>query len=454
MPDFIKVVLDRIESSGIDYCILRNYEDLPFSYPSGDIDILVEFTPGRFRTIEKLVRDAAKLHGWTMHCRTRHSFVSLNLYLSKASEYDVTTINFEFRTTVLIYFPSRYRLLGHCYIDTSSAVKSSIRHNGLKVIGNELELVQLLCEIIFNEKDKYWDRVFSLHEIISKPVELRCLIRRTFGEKIAGDVLDNLSNKNTDYFCLKREIIGTAFREANPVSLCWQLMRDINSLMQHIYQYIVPSGKLCVLLGPDGSGKTFLADCFAKKHSRAFAAVRRIHLGNRPILLRSFLGGKSTLGPENQVLEPQQDKFHSGVHQASYNRVYNTARYVYHVLDYVAHYWFVLRRYLANGELIISERYIYDYIVAPDRYICGVPLTLKRALTALVPRPDIVIFIKVNPHVLLSRKRELPLQQVQVEQASYEKMSKNYDWNVVDNTDHPELSLKEIPRVVFGRMTV
>jgi len=449
MNEFISKAFEELERSGVDYCILRNYGELPHTLPKGDVDILIEYRYGIFNYVERIVARIARSCGWSLHARLRHSVVSLNLYYSKIVYGKVQTINLEFSSVVAVYIKTKYREVGYCYLHTSDVIATRKSHNGLHVISDEYEFVHLLCELLFNEKEKYEERLISLFSRIPNSKNLKEVVAAVFGDVVGEELVGAVGEKKFDTLKSNLKKIYESFERLNRSSRYWYFFRDLMSVKEHFVQYLFPAGKLCVILGPDGSGKTFLADRFAAKHNRAFSKIRRIHLGNRPIILNSLRGRGDTLGERNQVDANQEGKFHDGKMPESYSRSYNTARFIYHYMDYVLHYWFFLRVKISNGELVLSERYIYDYVVSPDRYICGVPLWIKSLLSGLTPQPDILINLVVDPIVLLDRKRELPLELLEKEQAGYRNIKKGKVRVNVDNKGEPQMAISQIEKVVF-----
>ncbi len=205
-----------------------------------------------------------------------------------------------------------------------------------------------------------------------------------------------------------------------------------------------------MFLGPDGSGKTLLANRVAERCHRMFSSVKRIHLGNRPILLPSLRGGKNKLGPTNQVEGVQPLEYHSGKTPKKYNKVYNSIRYLYHISDFILHYCFFLRPSLANNSLILSERYIYDYLAVPQRFIYGVPMKIRRIGALFVPKPDYVFYIEVSPNTILERKCELPLNILIKEQENYKKLLKQIEFAYsIDNNRSFEDAEEQITRIIL-----
>lgn len=72
--------------------------------------------------------------------------------------------------------------------------------------------------------------------------------------------------------------------------------------------------------------------------------------------------------------------------------------------------WFRgLRRGARDGTLIF-DRYHADLLVDPRRYRYGGPLAFAKLASALMPQPDLVIFLDAPADVLYARKQEVPVE--------------------------------------------
>jgi hypothetical protein len=71
--------------------------------------------------------------------------------------------------------------------------------------------------------------------------------------------------------------------------------------------------------------------------------------------------------------------------------------------------------------LVIFDRYYHDLLIDPLRYRYGGPMWLARFLGRLVPPPDLLFLVlDAEDGVILSRKREVPLEELRRQRAGYQ----------------------------------
>lgn len=143
------------------------------------------------------------------------------------------------------------------------------------------------------------------------------------------------------------------------------------------------------LLGPDGAGKSTLADRIA---SACYFPVRRVYLG----------------------LWPSQEAGHGLLRQA--------IRVIVRPITVVRRYAASLR-HRALGRMVVFDRYVYDALLPPS----GRCRRLKRAyflmLSRLCPAPNLVLLLDAPGHVLHARSNEYDPAHLEVERVHYRRLS-------------------------------
>ena len=157
-----------------------------------------------------------------------------------------------------------------------------------------------------------------------------------------------------------------------------------------------PTGLLVVVAGPDGSGKSSLADALPERCTAMFRRGARIHW--RPGLLPrpGALVGREPGDPATPHARPP------------YGRAVSAALLGYYWLDFLAGGWLKVKPVRARSGLVMMERGWWDLAVDPRRYRLQVPPGLVRRLGALLPRPDLTLVLESSPGRLRQRKAELP----------------------------------------------
>jgi hypothetical protein len=157
-----------------------------------------------------------------------------------------------------------------------------------------------------------------------------------------------------------------------------------------------PTGLLVLVTGPDGSGKSSLADALPERWTAMFRRVARIHW--RPGLLPrpGAVVGRDPGDPSTPHARP------------TFGRVPSLALLGYYWLDFLVGGWVKVAPVRARSGLVVMERGWWDLAVDPRRYRLQVSPRLVRRLGALLPRPDLTLVLETSPQRLRERKTELP----------------------------------------------
>ena len=120
------------------------------------------------------------------------------------------------------------------------------------------------------------------------------------------------------------------------------------------------------------------------------------------------------------------------------------------LLDYWLGYYFVIRPLLARSGLVVFDRYFHDLLVDPKRYRYGGPMWLVRALSSVVAEPDVVLVLDAPEHVILTRKQEVPVEEVKRQRRLYLEVAQSSSRAVVMDASQ---SVREVREEADRRIT-
>jgi hypothetical protein len=159
-------------------------------------------------------------------------------------------------------------------------------------------------------------------------------------------------------------------------------------------------GRLVLVVGPDGTGKSTLAGRLVEELKGRFEGTRRLHWRPKVLPQAGALLGRSvgdTSTPHAKV---------------PHGRIVSMLVLLYYWLDFFVGGWlktWVLKR---RGELIVMERGWQDMGVDARRYRLQVSPKLVFALAHVLPSPDLILVLEAPAEVLLDRKQELSVSEL------------------------------------------
>lgn len=158
-----------------------------------------------------------------------------------------------------------------------------------------------------------------------------------------------------------------------------------------------PTGLSILVCGPDGAGKSTLADLLPALLDGLFMRTSRTHW--RPAVLPHAAHGAGKHPADPTTPHAQHPR----------GRLASLLVLAYHWSDFLLGGWLKQWPVRVRTGLVVVERGWWDIAVDRRRYRLDAPAGLVRALGALLPTPDLALILEASPSVLLERKAELPL---------------------------------------------
>lgn len=388
---FLNTLFKCLKESGVNYCVLRNYSDLPVSTGKSDLDILVvKKHVNKFYDIlnQVLLRSNAVIIAKYGKLSPRVCVLGIYNKLSFGVQLDV-------HEGVLPYKVSNIFPVDFIF-------ERSFNFNGVQVARqNDASVLAFFKEIYHNKycKEKYFNEASIIWK---KEVEL---YRKALGSILNSSLIDDLDillSKTYNEALIKDFAIkATKYFKKSP----YVKMLILNNALNKLYRFFNPPGFTIAVLGTDGAGKTTIINSITKPLSKSVhKSVFYEHM--RPNLIpniANLFGKKKT---NDVVSEP-----HSGK-QSSF--LVSLIRLFYYTFDYTVGYWLKVYPVKVKKACIwIFDRYYYDYLIDQKRGNIKLPIWLVKAIGFFVPKPKIILCLGAEPSIIHERKPELPLEEVE-----------------------------------------
>jgi thymidylate kinase len=201
---------------------------------------------------------------------------------------------------------------------------------------------------------------------------------------------------------------------------------------------------LIIIIGPDGSGKTTIANGI-QKEMRA-KGVKAHHLAMNFEIIPKL---RDIINPfrKNKVVSTHYEGEHyGGMKDKPNSKVKGIVLTTWYTLDYFLGY-FKLAKFSIDKEVVIFARYFYDYFF--QRAHINTPTLYLKFLEFFIPTPDYIFTIKRSPEDIFNLKPELSISEIKRQQDILERLllSKRSSY-VIDGSSGVDSTIEKIMNIV------
>jgi hypothetical protein len=283
-----------------------------------------------------------------------------------------------------------------------------------------------------------WARIGEL--ATAAPDEYMRALSWTFGDRVAS-----LFASDHDWVVPPKEIAEVARRvqwirrRRTPNRLIGSTSASTERWYRRLTQ---PTGMFILVVGPDGSGKSSVAEALPAVCTGPFRRWQHFHW--RPGLLprAGALFGVPLGDPSDPHARP------------SHGVLASVASLGYHWLDFFLGGWLWIMPLKFRSGLVVVERGWWDIAIDPRRYRIAAPPALVRMLGGLLPHPDLVIALEAPSDVLTARKSEIEPVELERQTRAWRSLALPHTKQVLLDATRPKTEVEATAReAVFSALT-
>ena len=420
----ISLILNFLNEQA-DYAVLRNYEDLPDSNKSRDIDIII--TRQSLRKIKGRFLQMIEENGWkTVTYLNSDRLITYVLSVGGLEEVELVQWDFFINTSVWgIQLMSAEEFL------------QARQFNG------KLYYVDIGCQ--FLDKYLYNRAVGSAYP------------EKYASTRAAAEDMPMVKQKLKDIFGINSTQEGDSIKGSRLLwrSIKWNLkhrpMKTVADVARFIYtftaNYFTGTGFSIGFTGPDGSGKTTVIETMIEQLGPVFRKAH-VYYHFRPTLFGNISDVAHSAGLKKEV-DKNYDQPHRG---GKTGKVSSLLRLLYYTIDYILGHFIKVKRTTRITRLAIFDRYYTDIICDSRRSRIYLSKDFLYTFGRLfIPQLDYNILLTASTDTIMSRKGELDKEGIEAINAKIDFLTSKKGFLKVTNDNKPEDAVRKILEHVFKR---
>ena len=420
---FIKSFFYELNKNKIRYCILRK-ANLILGGKAHDIDMVIDFS--RMEEIKSILENLSKNTGWNLFLKSTKdngNLITIHYYIESNKTIEIVHFDF-FKNFSWIDIP---------LIKNEDLLSKCVCENGIYSCSKENDAItKLFSRYLYHGYIKEEYKVDIVDIFLKYEQNIKNIMSQFLEYDYSEKVYEFVVNKRWDELTRLNKDIKRSIKEKYLSSSYKKIIYNFTNISFKLKRYINYNGVMIAFIGTDGSGKSTIIENLPKVLGRTFDESQIKYYHWRPKYLKSLKGDKNL---NVNVSEPHSKK--------PYGKVLSFLKFMYFNLDYIIGYWLSVKVHLGKNELVIFDRYYYDYLVDKYRYRLNLNDKIIKWTMRVIPKPHITFLLTGTPKVLYERKKEISLGEVEKQVNKVEKLKDILPDSKIINVD------KNISDVVF-----
>jgi len=431
---YIQTIFEVINNSKLDYCIQNKYEMLPEENPS-DIDMF--YRNASEQDLDTIVVEICKKAQLIVTQKIATGCYQFAYILSLLDKEDFHVQLDFYRELSNTKFPHVF--YPNSFLDRKRKYKSYF----VPSLGDEINY-QFIRRTMKNDMSKkhlmeiyqlYCKDQDSANEILEEywGAEAACLL-----QNIVIDTDTELFNNNYSVF---HDVLMRQSRRNSDLNAKWRQIKFslFNTLPQRIFN---PVGMSIALLSPDGGGKSTILQALTNSCSGVFSVKNKYF---RPRLLKN-------VGHYNLIHPTEETGANPNPHgQKPNDKLKSFIRFMFYNFDFMLGYFLLIYPSKIQKNLVIFDRYYYDYYVDIYRYHYSFGKWVPHFFSFMIPDLDLMFVLDAPAKVLYTRKQELPLHELERQCTEYRKLAKKKNVKLIDVNRNIQDIVADITHLIISK---
>lgn len=164
-------------------------------------------------------------------------------------------------------------------------------------------------------------------------------------------------------------------------------------------------GCLISLIGSDGTGKSSITELLKRRFEKEHGKTSLFYMGSlNHVLITSRILYKLSSFNKQRNLPEQNDAVGLKKPRLSFISFIKELTFLHYIVELFARYFIWIRPKIKKGEVVITDRYIYDFLII-DRLLNNYGW-FRNFIIRIIPSPDLLVCLYNDPDIILKRKKD------------------------------------------------